>query len=182
MAKKMELSKPDVESSEDELKRYRELFDELTRFTSLIDSQEDEIAEAVAAVAEAKEAYDAAKDALRELESIRYGAKHNLYRFLSPKDGKFQSLPLFDQMDAAVDSVHGANSAVWRNDPISSAGICLPSVVALTDANLALIGCLQDRVMKSPDDWWRDVSGLNSGSAKRVVERLNDFIFKKTQE
>lgn len=185
MAKKMEVSKPDVESSEDRLKsleeqlrRYEERDAEIAKFTAVISEQESQIQAAISKVSDAKAAYEEAKDELAELKEVFEGVNRNFVLFFSPKD----RLPLFDRMEAADDAAHGQNSAVWRNEPVVSAGISLPSVLALTDANLALIGCLQDRVLKSPDSWWADVPGLNSESAKRVVERLNDFIFKKTQE
>lgn len=185
MAKKnerAEVSKPDAESSEGKLKRYEDLFEELIRFTTLIDEQDAEIIDANAAVAEAKEAYDCAKRALSEIESIRDGAKHNLYRFLSPKNGEFPVLPLFDTMEPTNEVVHGANSIQWRQEPIASLKLSLPSLMALIDSDVVRVGQLQDRVMKSAAEWWKEITSLNAGTAGAIVDRLNDFVFHKTMK
>lgn len=185
MAKKMdqaEITKPDEETSAGKLKRYEDLFEELTRFTTLIDEQDAEILDANVVVAEAKEAYENAKKALAEIESIRDGAKHNLYRFLSPKNGKFPILPLFDTMETTNEVIHGENSTQWRQEPIASLKISLPSLLALTDCDIVMVGQLQDRVMKDAAGWWKEITNLNAGTAGAIVDRLNDFIFEKTMK
>ena len=65
------------ETTEGRLLRYEGLFEELTRFTSLIEAQDAEIRLANVVVAEAKEQYEDAKRKLAECESIRDGAKHD---------------------------------------------------------------------------------------------------------
>lgn len=186
MAKKneqAEVSKPDAESSEGKLKRYEDLFEELTRFTTLIEGQDAEMIDAAIAVEDAKAVYNNKKKALEEIASIRDGAKHNLYRFLSPKNGRpFESLPLFDTMDVANDTIHGKNSTQWRLEPVSAIGVSLLQMVALNDSDVMMVGHLQDRVMASPEDWWKGILGLNAGSEQAIIGRLNDFIYSKTTE
>ncbi|MFY8201815.1 MAG: hypothetical protein ACOVLE_14155 [Pirellula staleyi] len=177
-----EATKPDEETAEGKVKRYEGLFDELMRFTSLIDEQDAEIVEANAVVAEAKEAYERAKKALAEIESIRDGAKHNLYRFLSPKNGKFEFLPLFDRMEETNELVHGENSTEWRQEPIASLKLSLLSLVALNDSDITLVGKLQDLVMKDSNGWYKEITGLNAGSSAAIVDRLNEFIFQRTMK
>ena len=75
---------------------YKGVFDEITRFTSLIARQEKEIQEAENRVAEIKVEFENAKDDLRELQQARDGSKHGLYRFLAPLKGEF--MPLFDRI------------------------------------------------------------------------------------
>ncbi len=160
------------------LKKYEELFEQLTRFTHSITSYEEVIQSARLDVEEAKLAYDEAKDKLRELENARDGAKHSLYRFLSPKNGEI--MPLFDTMEEPDEEVHGKNCTEWRKEPIAALKISLPSINALTDADIVMVGQLQDRVLESPKSWWDSVPPLNAGTAAAIVDRLNDFIFDKT--
>lgn len=160
----------------DKVARYEELFDELTRFVKVISDQDKPIVEARAAVENAKAQLDAAKSTLYELENIRDGAKHNLYRFLSPSGGKFTMMPLFDRMEKADEEIHGNNAQEWRGEPIASLGLSLPSLQALADADIVMVGQLQDRVLEYGKTWWEAISGLNAGSAGAIVDRLNDFI------
>ena len=161
------------------LKKYEELFEQLTRFTTSITNQEEEITKAKLDVEEAKLAFEEARDKLRELENARDGAKHSLYRFLSPANG--QIMPLFDTMDEADEEVHGKNSTEWRKEPIAALKISLPSLKALTDADIVMVGQLQDRVLDNPQKWWESVAPLNAGTAAAITDRLNNFIFERTQ-
>jgi hypothetical protein len=83
-------------------------------------------------------------------------------------------------MDEAVEEVHGANSKEWRSEPIAALKLSLPSLQALTECDVVMVGQLQDRVMKQPTDWWKEIESLNAGSAGAIVDKLNNFIFEKT--
>lgn len=165
-------------SQDDRLEKYESLFEELVRFTKFISDQDEPIRLARVAVEEAKTRLEDAKVRLRELEEIRDGAKHNLYRFLSPSDGQF--LPLFDRMEEADEAIHGENAKEWRKEPVSTLGLSLISIQSLNDAGIVLVGQLQDRVMAS-EDWWRSITGLTAGSSAAIVDRLNDFIWERTE-
>jgi hypothetical protein len=180
-AKRGKAAKSDsVSTLEEKVDRYESIWQQLTSFTAGIAEQEDEIAAASAEVAEAKDRFEQAKKDHAELVAARDGAKHSLFRFLHPKDGEF--LPLLDRMEPADEEKHGANAAVWRNDPISALKIAPHAMIALSDAEIVVVGQLQDRVLANPDDWYLPIHGVTSVCASGVVDRLNSFIFDRAQE
>jgi hypothetical protein len=168
------------ESTEQKLKRYETIFEELTRFTSVIKDQEDPIDEAKREVERIKEELEQAKADLKALEEMRDGAKHNLFRFLSPVGGEF--MPLFDRMEPADEVLHGLNSKDWRAEPVAAIGISLLSLKALTDHDIVLVGQLQDAVLADAKDWFSTLSPLNAGQAAAIVDALNNFIFTRTMK
>ncbi len=170
----------DSESLDAKLKRYEAIFEELTRFTDVINEQEDPIDEAKREVERIKDELEQAKADLKALEEMRDGAKHNLFRFLSPVGGEF--MPLFDRMAEADEVVHGLNSRDWRADPVASIGISLLSLKALTEHDIVLVGQLQDAVLANPRDWATSISGLNLGQAAAITDALNNFIFTRTMK
>lgn len=175
MAKKV-----DKTEEAERLERYESLFGELVRFTKVIADQDEPIRIARQAVEQAKSDLDDARMELRQLEEIRDGAKHNLYRFLSPVKGKFDFLPLLDRMEEADEEIHGEHAKEWRTEPIATLGLSLLSLQALADADIVLVGQLQDRVLDSKS-WWESINGLTAGSAAAIVDRLNDFISERAK-
>lgn len=85
-------------------------------------------------------------------------------------------------MDPAVEEVHGINSDQWRLEPIAALRLSLPAQMALNDADIMLVGQLQDRVLKSPEAWWESISGLNFGMAAAICDLLNDFINERSTQ
>lgn len=160
------------------VKRYEDLYSQLTRFTSSIADLESEIEKARESVAEAKARYEDEKGKLYELENSRDGAKHSLYRFLNPKN--MEVFPLLDTMEPADEEKHGKNSDEWRKDPIGALKLSLPSLQALMECDIVMVGQLQDRVM-ADREWWKQIPNLNAGSASAICDRLNDFIFERAQ-
>ncbi len=114
---------------EDTLKRYEEIFENITCFTDAIAKSEGEIDKARAVVEEARAKLDSAKAALSELMAIQDGNKQALYAYLHPKNGEI--LPLFDLMEPADEDKHGVKSDEWRKEPISALGLSLPSLKCL---------------------------------------------------
>lgn len=168
------------ESNPDEaIHRYEEILDQISRFTRAIAGQEEAITQARFAVAEAKENFEDKKKKLQELESVRDGVKDTLFAFLSPESGEI--LPLFDTMKPADEEKHGKNSSDWRKEPIAVLQLSLLSLKALTEADIVMVGQLQDRVIEGDTKWWDKIDGLTPGSAAAIVDRLNDFIFDRTQ-
>lgn len=163
----------------DELSRYRSVFAELSKFVDTIRDTEAELLEARQRLMEAKAEYDEAKATVESLADIREGARHGLVRYLSRGE---EILPLFDQMEPASDEIHGEHSTEWRSEPISALKLSLPSQIALNDAEIMLVGQLQDRVLAKPETWWEEVSGLSFGTAVAIVDRLNDFINKRSSQ
>jgi hypothetical protein len=177
---KRESDKPGSDSSsrtltvEKENQIYKDVFDEISRFTALIARQELEIQEAETKVTESKVAFENAKEQLRDLQQARDGSKHGLYRFLCPVNGKF--LPLFDRMEPADEDLHGEGSTEWRKEPVAAIGISLPAQIALNAADILFVGQLQDCVMNNPAAWFESMEGLSAGAASAIVDSLNDFI------
>lgn len=182
MARKKVVETPtdSFETADERVERLEMLFEQLSTFTKVISDQEESILAARTACEEAKATYEDAKEHLRQLEQVREGAKHGLYRFLSPKSGKFQFMPLFDRMEQTDEVVHGKNSTTWRSEPIAALKLSLPALQTLADADIVLVGQLQDRILESPD-WWKTLSPLNAGQAAAIVDRLNDFVFERTK-
>ncbi|TWU66471.1 hypothetical protein [Crateriforma conspicua] len=178
MAVKKRAGRKKVDPSE-ALKKYESVFDEIGRFLSVIDSSESELKEAESKAADAKAALDKARSRVQEIRDLRDGAKHGLYRYLAPADGR-EVLPLFDRMEPADEEVHGVNSDQWRKEPIAALKLSLPAQIALTEGDIMLVGQLQDRVLNDPDKWWEKVSGLTHGMAAAITDRLNDFIYERT--
>jgi hypothetical protein len=184
MAKKKTASKSapkPKKTNEEAVAIYEEVFVEIKRFTSLIAEQEEELREAEAAVLEAKGQYDEAKQNAANIRELRDGAKHGLFRYLAPVDGG-EVLPLFDRMEPADEEKHGANSTEWRLEPIAALRLSLPSQIALVNAEIMLVGQLQDRVQARMETWHEGIAGLTPGSAAAIVDRLNDFIFERSSK
>lgn len=178
MAVKKKPTKSDKQSPDDVLKRYEEIFENITCFMDAIDNSKTEIDTAREAVSLAKDKYDDAKTELKKLEDIQEGNRHALEGYLHPKNG--QIMPLFDRMEPADEKVHGVNSDEWRKEPVAALKLSLLSIKALTDFDIVLVGQLQDLVLADSYDWWAKVPGLTLGSSAAIVDRLNEFINDRT--
>lgn len=166
-------------SDEEAMSRYQEVFEQIARFVSLIQDGEEELRDAEANLADTKSKYEAAKQVVASIRELRDGAKHGLFRYLSPADGS-DILPLFDRMEPTNEKVHGAYSTEWRLEPIAALRLSLPVQMALTDNEIMLVGQLQDRVLANAEGWWENLPGLSLGAASAIVDKLNDFIFDRS--
>jgi hypothetical protein len=83
-------------------------------------------------------------------------------------------------MEPADEELHGAHSDEWRMKPITALKLSLPSQIALGDADIMLIGQLQDAVMKDPGMWYDEIASISTGSAAAIVDALNSFIARET--
>lgn len=162
-------------SDEEIIKQYEGVFGDIGRFVDIIRSGSEDLREAELLLTEKKAEADAQRQVVAKLREYVDGAKHGLLRFLTPLDGS-EILPLFDRMEPADEELHGANADEWRLEPIAALKLSLESHNALVEAEVMLVGQLQDRVLKDPEDWWNSIPGLNFGSSAAVVDRLNDFI------
>lgn len=163
----------DVESLKRRLAMYEGLFEEIERFTELLDEQDREIAELAGKAAAAKQEYEDRRDELREAKDAREGTEHSLFMFLRPGPGKI--MPLFDRMEPADDDKHGTNSSEWRKEPIAALRLSLVASTALATADILFVGQLQDRV-QADNQWWEKVEGLTNPMAQAIADKLNDFI------
>lgn len=160
------------------LARAEMILDQIHTFTDAISFHETEIVEARAKVTDTKAAYDAARNELRELEDALDGTKDSLHRFLCPKRGQF--MPLFDRMEDADEELHGAGATEWRKEPVANLKLSPLAMKALNDADIVVIGQLQDRVINRPGQWHEDIEGLTTAMAAAIVDKLNQFIYERT--
>ena len=168
------------EDLRDALKQYEQVFDKINRFTGTIRDQENDIEAAMKDLAKAELEFHNAKSKVAQLKSYRDGAKHSLYAFLAP--GIKEILPLFDRMLPADESKHGANAKKWRQEPLATIRLSLPSIQVLKAADIVLVGQLQDLVQAKPNDWWRKIQGLTEPVAAAIIDRLNEFIYEQERK
>lgn len=162
-----------------ELVRYRAVLGEIGRFVDTIQDAAAALVEAKQFAAEAQAAYEAARSTVRELEDLQEAARVGLLRYVSRGE---EIMPLFDQMAPADEEVHGANSDKWRAEPIAALKLSLPAQIALQEAEIMLVGQLQDRVLAAPETWFEKIDGLVFGVAKAIEDKLNDFIFERSRK
>lgn len=167
-------------TKDEQIAQYEAVFEQITSFTDAIKFHDEELTEARLAATEAKEAYDKAKEIVREIEEARDGARHSLVRYLCPRNGEV--LPLFDTMEESDEEVHGKHSSEWRAEPVANLKLSVNALKALVDNDIMLVGQLQDRVLASPRDWWEQFSDLGQAVAAAIVDKLNNFIFEKTKQ
>jgi len=156
------------------LQRYDEVFDGIRRFTTLIRENREALQQAVADYSVAKANYEDAKRRVTELKECTEGASMGLLRFLVPSKGDV--LPLFDRMEAADEEVHGTNAGEWRSEPVGAMRLSLAAQSALADADILLVGQLQDRMLSGGEQWWTGIDGLGHGQACAIADALADFI------
>lgn len=169
-----------AESAVAECQRLRAVLSQVDRFTAIITDQDAEIDEVRKTVATAKSVYEKAKEDLAEIIASRNRAAADLVKFLKPKQGEV--MPLFDTMAAPDPETHGRNCDQWRAEPIAVLRLSAGAHNALVDAEIVLVGQLQDRMIAKPKDWAAEIPGLTAGSAAAIADRLNDFICDRTEE
>lgn len=101
-----------------QIERYEAFFAELESFIRFVRDDRVELEKAVGKMAKAKDAYEAARDEVKQLRDSITSAKDALFRLVEPGVDEF--LPLFDRMEPADPDKHGEGSDQWRKDPISA--------------------------------------------------------------
>jgi hypothetical protein len=169
-----------IDAKNAELHRLRDVMTQVERFTAMIADQEAEIDEIRKTVDVAKSAYDRAKDDLAQVLENKAATQSDLVRFLRPKNG--QVLPLFDTMAPADEDKHGRNADQWRAEPIAALRLSTVAHNALIDAEIMLVGQLQDRMIQRGQSWFDDLAGINLATASAIADKLNDFICDRSEE
>ncbi len=152
---------------------------EIDRFAGMLRTQQEKIRELEKDVAVAKLVFEEAKDALREAKENEHCTVSLLLKFIRP--GSIDIMPLFDTMDPAEDEVHGNNATEWRKEPVVVLDLSAAALRALIDADIVLVGQLQDRIL-SGDGWADDLDGINEGMAQAIEAKLARFIEEHSQE
>jgi hypothetical protein len=156
---------------------------EIDRFGLLLETQEAETRTKSEAVAVAKEKLDEAKRELTESKDLQLATVAMLLKLIRP--GQPRTYPLFDQMAPADEETHGHGSDEWRKDPISVLKLSGLALRALIDADIVLVGQLQDRVLKDVKDgrdWHELLDGISDGMADAIEAKLNEFICERSRE
>lgn len=167
----------DVAKLKSQLEKYEAFFDELDQFISFVRDRRCELKDAVAREAQCKADYDQAKANRKELELAIGGAKDALYQMVEP--GATEFMPLLDRMEPADPEKHGEHASQWRTEPIAALGLSPNATRFLLDADIVAVGQLQDLVLANATFWWEKIEGLSDAVAAAIVDRLNDFIFRK---
>lgn len=146
---------------------------EIDRFATMLRTQQTEIEQLEKDAVIAKAAYEEAKDAVREAKEFEHSTVSLLLKFIRP--GSIDILPLFDTMEPAEEEKHGKGSNEWRKEPITSLNLSAVAMRALIDADVVLVGQLQDLVLKG-NDWYKDMEGITDGMANAIEAKLHDFV------
>jgi len=146
---------------------------EIDKFAGLLRKQQDLIKDLEKDVAVARNVYEEARDALREAKEYEHGTVSLLLKFIRP--GSIEVMPLFDTMDEAAEEIHGHNADEWRKEPVVALDLSAAAMRALIDADIVLVGQLQDRILKG-DDWAAGLEGINEGMAQAIEAKLQQFI------
>lgn len=149
---------------------------EIDRFAAMLRDQQTIIKDLEQGVAVAKAAHEAARDNLREARDLEHGTVSLLLKFIRP--GSIDVLPLFDTMEPADEEEHGAGASEWRGDPILVLELSAAALRALIDADVVLVGQLQDRILKG-EEWSSEIAGLSAAIAQAIEAKLAAYIDKK---
>lgn len=167
MATKTPAKKPDKSAL---MERY---IAEIDRFAGMLRKQQDGIRDLEKEVAVARTVYEEAREQLREAKEIEHGTVTLLLKFVRP--GSIEVMPLFDTMEPAEEEVHGLNADEWRKEPVVVLDLSAVALRALIEANIVLVGQLQDRILKG-EGWAADIEGINDGMAEAIQAKLQTFI------
>ena len=148
---------------------------EIDRFADLLRRNQDVIRELETELLISKAAYDKAREAVKEQKEIEHGTVSLLLKFIRP--GSIDVLPLFDTMEEANEEVHGTHADEWRKEPIAVLDLSAAAMRALIDADVVLVGQLQDRILKGTE--WGNELGLSVGIAQAIEAKLKEFIQSK---
>ena len=167
MTKKAVAKKPEKASAQDLY------IAEIDRFAGMLRTQHEGIRELEKETAIAKNVYDECRDNLRDAKENEHCTVSLLLKFIRP--GSIDVMPLFDTMDEATEEVHGVNSDEWRKEPVIVLDLSTLALRALIDADVVLVGQLQDRILKG-EDWAAALEGINEGMAQAIEAKLQQFI------
>lgn len=148
---------------------------EIDRFATILRTQQESMLELEKDVAVAKAVLDEAREKLREAKDIEHGTVSLLLKFIRP--GSIDVMPLFDTLEPAQEELHGKHADEWRKEPIVALELSAAALRALIDADVVLVGQLQDRILGAGEqDWFAGIEGINEGMAQAIEAKLQQFI------
>ena len=153
---------------------------EIDRFATLLRDLQEQIAELKRDEVIAKQVYDEAKAATREAKEQEHNTVSLLLKFVTP--GSIDVMPLFDTMEEADEELHGEAASEWRKEPIVVLKLSAAATRALIEADIVLVGQLQDRVLRDGMHWHDELEPISDGMAEAIESKLNDFINNRTTQ
>jgi hypothetical protein len=151
---------------------------EIDKFAGMLRKQQEEIKDLEKDVAIAKSVYDDARGNLAEAKENEHCTVSLLLKFIRP--GSIDVMPLFDTMETADEEVMGLNADEWRKEPVVVLDLSSAALRALIDADIVLVGQLQDRILKG-EEWAADLAAINEGMAQAIEAKLQQFIDQRTK-
>lgn len=156
---------------------YRRYVEEVDRFATLLRDSQLEIVELSRELAVKKAAFEDAKAAVSEAKEIEHNTVSLLLKFIIP--GSCDVLPLFDRMEEPDEEQHGKHAKEWRKESVAVLKLSSAAMRALIDADIVLVGQLQDRLLADPDSWHEPL-GITLGMAEAIAAKLQEFIQERT--
>lgn len=172
MAKKKELKTS-------ELDLLRHYVGKMDQFAELLRQSDEQIDELEREQAVRKQAYDDIRDAVREAKDVQSSTVKLLLHFVKP--GTIDIMPLFDQMEPTDEETQGAGAGEWRKEPIAVLALSAAAMRALIDADIVLVGQLQDLVLADPDEWYAELGAVTAGMAEAIAAKLHTYIEGRSQ-
>lgn len=163
---------------EEALTRMRRYIEEVDRFASLLRETQEQIVELSRELAVRKAAYEDAKESVREAKEIEHNTVSLLLKFIVP--GSCDILPLFDRMEEPDEEEHGKHAKEWRSETVAVLKLSAAAMRALIDADIVLVGQLQDRLLAEPEKWYEPVK-ITLGMAEAIAAKLQEFIEERTK-
>ncbi len=171
---------PDPKKIADKSAAMERYIGEIDRFAGILRKQQESIRDLEKDVAVARTVFEEAKDKLRDAKDIEHGTVSLLLKFITP--GSIDVMPLFDTMEPAEEELHGQNADEWRKEPIVALDLSAAALRALIDADIVLVGQLQDRMLADREDWWVAAGNLNAGMAQAIEAKLTQFIEERSSK
>jgi len=117
--------------------------EELDRFANQLRETQSRIKDLEDDCNAKREAYDAAKAAVKDERQVEHSTVTMLLKFVTP--GSVETFPLFDQMEPADEKAHGTGAAEWRKEPITALRMSSVAVQCLVAGDIVLVGQLRTR-------------------------------------
>lgn len=121
-----------------------------------------------------KQALDSAKADRLEAEHVLESTVDMIVRFVG--GGSREILPLFDQLAAADESIHGHGAAEWREWSVAELRLSAEALARMVSNDIVLIGQLQDLILDRGDDWADGLEGISSAMADAITQKYHAFI------
>lgn len=173
------MAKTKAKDNHNELELLKHYVEKMDQFAELLRHSDEQIGELEREQAVRKQAYEDIRDAVREAKDVQASTVKLLLHFVRP--GTIDIMPLFDQMEATDETTQGAGAGEWRKEPIAVLGLSAAALRALIDADVVLVGQLQDLLLADPDEWYSELGGVTAGMAEAIAAKMHAYIEGRSQ-